>query len=134
MKYIFYHTRTAQAALPRPAPYTVDGQPGKLPPETVELQIIDREPPKYEPETERLERSEAADLDARQWVRGWRVVALDKDALAVMAARKARQAKETETRATLTAYAEKSAPTTTDQRSALKLLITERLRSERLVP
>jgi len=72
MKTIFYNTTTAKLGKSRATPYTVDGQPGILPDNIIELEVIEAERPVIsEMETAAMEW--VIDLPMNQYRQEWTI-------------------------------------------------------------
>jgi hypothetical protein len=67
-----YDPATSRVLWSGPA-YIVDGAPGIVDPPLVLLDEVNPEPPQYDPATQTLEQSRAADLDAKEWRTVWTI-------------------------------------------------------------
>lgn len=77
MRTFLYNTVTNEREGPiRDGRYLVDGKPGKLPPELIELEIVSLPAPSYNPKTHTIEEVEYMDIEKKQWVRGYNLVEL----------------------------------------------------------
>lgn len=85
MTYTLYNTTTAAHGPIRPTPYTVDGRPGTLPADMVELVVVRTDPPALTA-GQRIEQAITADLDAGTLTFGWSVIEPTDDELAALAA------------------------------------------------
>jgi hypothetical protein len=85
MTYTLYNTTTAEHGALRPTPYTVDGRPGTLPADMVELEVVRTDPPTLTT-GQRLEQSITADLAAGTLTFGWSVIEPTEEELAAIAA------------------------------------------------
>jgi hypothetical protein len=85
MTYTLYNKTTAEHGPLRSTPYTVDGEPGVLPDNMVELTVIRLSPPALTA-GQRIEQSITADLDDGTLTFGWSVIEPTDDELAALAA------------------------------------------------
>jgi hypothetical protein len=83
--YTLYNKSTAAHGPIRPTPYTVDGQPGVLPADMVELVVTRLDPPALTT-GQRIEQSITADLNAGTLTFGWTVIEPTEAELAAIAA------------------------------------------------
>jgi hypothetical protein len=83
--YTLYNTTTAEHGPLRSTPYTVDGEPGVLPDNMVELTVIRLSPPALTA-GQRIEQAITADLDAGTLTFGWSVIDPTEAELAALAA------------------------------------------------
>jgi hypothetical protein len=85
MTYTLYNTTTDAHGPLRSTPYTVDGEPGVLPEDMVELVVTRLDPPALTT-GQRIEQSITADFDAGTLTFGWTVIEPTTEELAAIAA------------------------------------------------
>ena len=66
MRTFLYNLDTGERGGFRNGPYLVDGKPGVLPPNMVEITFVEEPSPPFDYDTEALERSEVLDLTSRE--------------------------------------------------------------------
>jgi hypothetical protein len=76
-----YDPATSRVLWSGPA-YIVDGAPGIVDPPLVLLDEVNPDPPQYDPATQTLEQSRAADLDAKEWRTVWTIRGLTPEEIA----------------------------------------------------
>ena len=75
MKTTIYNTTTEEAGVISPEPYMVDGKPGILPDNLIELPVIETQRPQIT-ETQKLKSSWVADLENMEYRHEWQVIDL----------------------------------------------------------
>lgn len=68
MKTFIYNIETGEKGRFRDEPYTVDGQPGVLPPHLVEITLVENPTPNYDPSIQYLTRVETLDLQKKEFI------------------------------------------------------------------
>lgn len=75
MNTLLYNKKTGQAGPIRIGKYMVDGKPGILPEDIVELEVEETPMPAYDIETQKIEMTEyVADLQNKKWKNGYRII------------------------------------------------------------